>query len=312
MTSSPRPAKSASRWLIAVTACIATFATTWCVWEMLRLPPAGSDRLVVALAVGAVASAVCGGPLFSWAGQDRPGDRPDRMLSARNGNRAHELNAQSPAPAAIPGAHADNAPTPPERSPVPRAHVFISYSPEDRRQVDLIQEAIMDAGILVWRDTSDVWPGEDRQEKIQRAITDAAAFLVCFSKASLARPNGQNEQIALAVEQLKAERLYSSWLIPARLDACDLPDMDLGSGRRLASIQGVDLFGDRSAQGMNRLVSALLRRIGSGSVPGRPSHKGTSCAALRSGDGRPATSLSGRRCAQRKPLAPQNDEFGRR
>lgn len=263
MASSPRPKRLSSRRLIAMTVCIAGFASTWSVWEMLRLPPAGSGRLALALAVAAVVSAVSGGPLFWWAAQDRRGDRPDRTFSACSGRCARELIA----PSAELGArqsrdHAENAPTPSARRLVPAEHVFISYSPEDRRGVDQLQEALKAAGIPVWLDTSDVWPGEDRQAKIRHAITDGAVFLACFSKASLASPKSyQNEQLVIAIEQLKLRRPGSPWLIPVRFDDCDLPDTDLGCGRTLASIQAVDLFGDRSAEGMNRLVSALLRRI---------------------------------------------------
>lgn len=266
MASSPRPMRLSSRWLIAVTASIAGFTSTWWMWEMLRLPPAGSDRLAVALTVAAVVSAASGGPLFWWAAREREGDQPDRTLSTCSGRCARELIGRSAAPAAAgarqPRAHGDNTPTPSARRPVPTEHVFISYSPEDRRHVDQLQEALKAVGIPVWRDTSDVWPGEDRQAKIRHAIIDGAAFLACFSEASLASPKSyQNEQLVIAIEQLKLRPPDSPWLVPVRFDDCDVPDTDLGYGRTLASIQAVDLFGDRSAEDMNRLVSALLRRI---------------------------------------------------
>lgn len=275
MASSPRPARFPSRWLIAVTACTAGFGSTWWVWELLRLPPAGSDRLVVALAVATVVSAVSAGPLFWWAGQDRPGDPPARTSSACSGHCASELIARSAAPvtsqAGQPYAHADNAPPPPETRPALAGHVFISYSPDDWRHADHLQDALKNAAIPVWRDTSDVWPGDDRQAKIRRAITDAAIFLACFSKVSVAGPKtNQKEQLVVAIEQSKLRRPDSPWLIPVRFEDCDLPDTDIGCGRTLASIQGVDLFGDRSSENMNRLVSALLRSISSRPGPGQP------------------------------------------
>ena len=66
--------------------------------------------------------------------------------------------------------------------------VFISYVREDSDQVDRLQETLESVGIPVWRDTADLWPGEDWRLKIRRAITDnALVFIACFSKASLAR-----------------------------------------------------------------------------------------------------------------------------
>jgi hypothetical protein len=40
-------------------------------------------------------------------------------------------------------------------------HVFISYVREDSRRVDRLQQVLQSAGIRVWRDTANLWPGED-------------------------------------------------------------------------------------------------------------------------------------------------------
>jgi hypothetical protein len=52
------------------------------------------------------------------------------------------------------------------------------------------------------------------------------------------------------------------WLIPVRFDDCDIPDLDLGGGRTLASIQRADLFGDSRDAGVARLVVTVLRVLG--------------------------------------------------
>jgi tetratricopeptide (TPR) repeat protein len=53
---------------------LVVFALCWWGWERLRLPPAGTDRLGVALAVAAVVSAALAAPFVSWAGHDRVGE----------------------------------------------------------------------------------------------------------------------------------------------------------------------------------------------------------------------------------------------
>ena len=45
------------------------FALWWWGWEAFRLPPAGADRLGVALASAAAVSGALSGPLSFWAGQ---------------------------------------------------------------------------------------------------------------------------------------------------------------------------------------------------------------------------------------------------
>jgi TIR domain len=160
----------------------------------------------------------------------------------------------------------------PQRQP---GHAFISYVREDSHEVDKLQRTLEAAGVSVWRDTADLWPGEDWRMKIRRAITDdALAFIACFSSRSVARQKSyQNEELLLAIEQLRLRRPDDIWLIPVRLDDCDVPDLDLGGGRTLDSIQRVDLFGDKREVGIVRLLTAVLRILGqdsSFSMRGRP------------------------------------------
>jgi hypothetical protein len=61
------------RWTIAVAAALAVFFVLWWAWYAFRWPPAGANRLAVALPVSAVVSAALSGPLFFWAGRQLGG-----------------------------------------------------------------------------------------------------------------------------------------------------------------------------------------------------------------------------------------------
>jgi hypothetical protein len=155
---------------------------------------------------------------------------------------------------------------PPEQSsaPEPAGHAFVSYMREDSNRVDELQHALEAAGIRVWRDTADLWPGENWRTQIRRAITDnALVFIACFSSKSAARAvSYQNEELVLAVEQLRLRQPDTPWLIPVRFDDCQVPDRDLGDGRTLASIQRTDLFGDHYERQMKQLVLSVQRLLG--------------------------------------------------
>jgi hypothetical protein len=140
-------------------------------------------------------------------------------------------------------------------------YVFISYVHEDSHQVDRLQWVLEAAGVRVWRDTADLWPGEDWRAKIRHAITDDAfVFLACFSRRGLARRKSyQNEELVLAIEQMRRRPPGEPWLIPVRFDDCEIPDWDIGGGRRLISIRRADLFGDRFDDGAARLIEAVKR-----------------------------------------------------
>jgi TIR domain len=146
----------------------------------------------------------------------------------------------------------------------PAGHAFISYVREDAHHVDHLQRNLQAAGVPVWRDTADLWPGQDWRRMIRRAITDnALVFIACFSSQSLAKKKSyQNEELALAVEQLRQRQPDDPWLIPVRFDDCEVPDLDIGAGRTLASIERADLFGDRYEQQMRRLVVFVQRLLG--------------------------------------------------
>src|ERR1700750_1044935 len=123
------------------------------------------------------------------------------------------------------------------QDPAHQGHVFLSYVREDSAQVDALQKRLESAGIPVWRDTSSLWPGEDWRAKIRGAISrDALVFIACFSSHSSARQQSyQNEELLLAIDQLRRRRPDDPWLIPVRFDDCDVPDFELGAGRTLTS-----------------------------------------------------------------------------
>ena len=148
--------------------------------------------------------------------------------------------------------------------PVPESHAFISYVREDAERVDRLQKILEAAGVKVWRDTADLWPGEDWRARIRNAITkNSLAFIACFSQRSEARTvSGQNEELNLAIEQMRLRRPDQPWLIPVRFDDVEVPNIDIGGGRTLNSIQRADLLSSAWDEGAARLVAAVVRTLG--------------------------------------------------
>jgi hypothetical protein len=148
----------------------------------------------------------------------------------------------------------------PHANQVP-GHAFISYVHEDSALVDRLQRILEAAGIRVWRDTADLWPGQDWKMEIRRAIkSNSLAFIACFSPNSQQRIESyQNEELLLAVEQMRLRKPGQPWLIPVRFGNCETPEFDLGAGRTLGSLQHVDLFDGFWERGTARLVASVLR-----------------------------------------------------
>jgi ActR/RegA family two-component response regulator len=157
-----------------------------------------------------------------------------------------------------------------EGSQEPTWHAFISYVHEDTDRVEQLHQELQKAGIPVWRDRADLWPGQDWRAEIRRAITDnALVFIACFSTNSNAREKSyQREEVNLAIEQLRLRSPDVPWFIPVRFNECDIPDQEIGGGRTLSWLHRVDLFDDGSSAGTQRLV-ATVQNIIKRRLPGR-------------------------------------------
>lgn len=96
-------------------------------------------------------------------------------------------------------------------------------------------------------DRRDIVPGEDWEKSIWRAVRQADFLVFCLSKNAFEKRGFLQREIRQAL-LLWEEKLESDiFLIPARLDQCELPDS-------LSKFQRVDLF---EVDGLSRLVSAL-------------------------------------------------------
>lgn len=142
-------------------------------------------------------------------------------------------------------------------------HVFISHIRDDSDKVKRLERALVAVGLEVWRDTAELWPGDSWRMKIRQAIADDALVVIaCFSHKSLARSvSYQNEELALAIDQMRLRQPGARWLIPVRFDNCQVPDLEIGGGTTLRSLQWADLFGSSYARDTARLVRVVQQQI---------------------------------------------------
>jgi len=167
----------------------------------------------------------------------------------------------------------------------PPGHAFVSYVREDAERVDWLCEQLELAGIRVWRDTKDLWPGEDWRSKIREAITsNALVFIGCFSNESENKEvSYQREELILAAEQMRLRRPGRSWLIPVRFDEVDVPNYPLGADRNLNSLHRLDLLTNTSPN-LGRLIASVTTILVDPKTAASPSSERADAAGRRSGD----------------------------
>ncbi len=144
-----------------------------------------------------------------------------------------------------------NRPTGPVKQQFP-TRIFLSYAKEDEQQVKEIYQRLADAGFAPWMESEDYLPGERREEAIKRAINRSDFILVCVSGHTASGKSLLQREHSEILENWRKHRDRDIYLIPVRLEACELPEI-------FAHIESVDLFdnGTLNENEWNRLVKAI-------------------------------------------------------
>lgn len=123
--------------------------------------------------------------------------------------------------------------------------VFISYVQENAELVDRLQRELENRGVDVWRDAKNLFPGDWWKDEIRKAIRQGDHFIACFSKEFVDKQKSfMYEELMQAVEETRQRPPSSRWLIPVFLSECTVPEIHIGGGQSLASVQHVKLFED--------------------------------------------------------------------
>ena len=133
---------------------------------------------------------------------------------------------------------------------VDKLRVFLCHASADKEEVRLLYRKLRDDGLDPWLDEVNLLPGMEWQSEIDTAVRSADAVLVLLSQRALTAEGYIHKEIAAALDIAEQRRQGAVFLIPARLEPCDVPD-------RLARYQWVNLY---EAGGYGRLLQALQRR----------------------------------------------------
>ncbi len=131
--------------------------------------------------------------------------------------------------------------------------VFLLYARSDQETVRHLYQRIIKEGAEVWLDREKILPGQDWQYEIRKAIQGSDFVIVCLSRQFNKQGGYRHEELKIALAKARSLPEGKSFIIPARLEECDLPES-------LRRWQRVDLF---ETHGYKNLVSALIRQAAS-------------------------------------------------
>jgi hypothetical protein len=128
--------------------------------------------------------------------------------------------------------------------------VFLCHSSADKASVRALYARLAKDGIDPWLDEEKLIAGQKWQEEIPAAVKASDAVVVCMSKSSIGKAGYVQKEIGFALDVAQEQPEGSIFLIPARLEECDVPN-------RLRDYHWVNLYEE---SGYARLMLALNAR----------------------------------------------------
>ena len=133
------------------------------------------------------------------------------------------------------------------KSSTQKANIFLIHAHCDKEIVHKLYTRIIRDGISVWLDTEQLQPGQDWQNEIRNALFRSDVVIVCLSRGFNKQQGYRHEELKLALEKANFIPDNDVFIIPVRLEECDMP-------ASLRHLHRVDLF---KPGGYKRLIQTL-------------------------------------------------------
>ena len=130
--------------------------------------------------------------------------------------------------------------------------VFISYASEDYKAARKLYEDLKKGGLTPWLDKEILVAGQNWKTAINKAIKESRYFIPIFSSVSVAKRGYIQKEFKHALDVFDEFPESQIFVIPVRLDACEIPF------EKLKDIEYVDLFPDWD-KGIQRIIQATKR-----------------------------------------------------
>ena len=140
-----------------------------------------------------------------------------------------------------------------------KTRIFLAHASEDKPAVRKLYADLKGRGFDPWLDEADLVPGQVWKNEIPKAIADAAVFLACISAQSCSKVGYVQNEFRRALVAFGERPPGSIYLIPVRLDKCEVPDLRIPDLElSLKDIHWVDLW---QAGGFDRVITAVEQAL---------------------------------------------------
>ena len=142
--------------------------------------------------------------------------------------------------------------------------VFLCHSSGDKPAVRDLYDRLSSAAdyIAPWLDEEDLLPGQQWEEEIPKAVRESDVVIVCLSRDSINRKGYVQKEIKYALDAADEQPEGTIFLIPVRLEDCELPD-------RLKHLHSVNLYDSKGFERLLRALKARAEKLGVIEAPER-------------------------------------------
>jgi tetratricopeptide (TPR) repeat protein len=133
--------------------------------------------------------------------------------------------------------------------------VFLCHASDDKPAVRELYERLQGDHFQPWLDEEDLLPGQNWQQEIPRAVRRSHVVMVCLSSRSVTKAGYLQKEIKFALDVLEEQPEGIIFVIPARLEPCDVP-------ASLSHLHYVDLFNPQGYAKLKRALDARAQQLG--------------------------------------------------
>ena len=120
--------------------------------------------------------------------------------------------------------------------------IFISYVHENKPVVERLVASLVPYELDILIDFN-IPAGTRWSKYIKNNIREGDYFIGCFSKEYEGKlVTYMNEELTVAIEQLRQRSTNGNWFIPVKLNECNIPNREIGAGESFRSLQWVELY----------------------------------------------------------------------
>ncbi|MDJ0598767.1 MAG: toll/interleukin-1 receptor domain-containing protein [Crocosphaera sp.] len=186
--------------------------------------------------------------------------------------------------------------------------IFIAHASEDKPQVRELYAKLVEAGYQPWLDEEDLLPEQNWREEIPKALKNSDLFIACLSSTSISKRGYIQREFKMAMEVLAELPPGEIYLIPLKLDDCEIPDLrQVEYGLNLKDIIWLDYW---KPNGFDKLIKAIEYQFGtqaSNSSESTPIHQATLQPSMDQQHGGSGDNIAGNKTVNNYYLSSQKE-----